>query len=889
MSASSARKTIGRLAALLWPYLILVGARVILCANGYYPVLQPDEVIYREAARFFAGVGPTPNLADGYLFPMGYPLLVAPLWWLFDTLEGLGAALLLVNAAVASAVYFPVRFLVARFSEASPAVTTAAALVTGLYPAHFAITNLWATDNAFVPLFVLLAAAGWRLFEAPSPKAAALFGALAAALYCVHERALLIVAVAALQLVWTGFRRQLPRREAAIGLGAMAAGFAAVRWLMASAVSTLYRGDPVERPLGVVLGKLLELEGWTDVLLQAAGQGWYLLVATYGLGGIGLMALLDVLRRDRGTLVSPGESRTTARSQTALFLVASAAAVFGTTIIYFPENPIMSLKPEFFFFGRICEGVVSIFLALGLARLASARTVSRIPIALAAWLGGAVALGAVMVAGRGMDELSDGPGTYGVFGVRWFLRDETWQMHPVAGTVVLGAVAVAAAWFLRRRPLVLASLVGVSFLWVSSEISIHYMGRRLERTYARAIPGHLEQAGGTPEIAFDTRGIRVGRYAELVRRVENHQFSSRNSTRPPADVVLTYRKWRAARALRARFLVGERDRSYALWALPGRELDRLYRPPATHTVVYGAQPIWSVWEDGFEEQRLWLDSAPARWTDGEGELRIPLTGAPPAMLRVDIATIGPERTELTVRVNGSVRARRTLGRDGWTGDLRLRGAGVGRELLVQLESGRSYERGRRHGFSNRWRRGLLVRGITLLDREEAAVVTGNPEPEPEADRYDLSIASAMDERWTTADAPLVAVATVSNLGELAWHGHTRPRDSGGPTLRATWRLDDGDHTVRTPLPRPVLPGRSLRWPVALDPVDGRGEPLLPGRYSVELALERGGSTMEGPTVELPVRVRRHRPGRPFAPLRPFARHDPLPPPHFVLMPSELLP
>ncbi len=880
------RGTLGRRAALWGPYVAVVLARVLIAANGYYPVVQPDEVIYREASRWFAGVGPVPNLADGYFFPLGYPLLVAPLWWLFDSLAGLGGGLLVLNALVGGAVYFPLRYLLIRLSGASEAVCTVAAAVTGLYPAYLGIAGMWATDNAFVPLFVLLMATAWWFFEAPSGRRAVAYGALAAALYCVHERALLILAVVAAQLVWMGLRGHLRRWHAGLALGALVAGFGAVRWLMTHAAEVLYRGEPVERPLLVVLGKLLRVDGWIDVLLQASGQGWYLLVATYGLGAMGLTVVVAHLRRQRAALWTPGEG--SVAGHVALLLLLATGVVFATTSVYFPENPITSIKPEFMFFGRICEGSIPVLLGLGLAWPAERRRFGmEFSQHVLVWMAAAVMLGFVMVAGRGMEALSDAPGTYGVFGVRWFLRDGRWLLEPVAGTVAVGAVACGAAWVLRRRRIAFVAVVGLSFLWLSADISVHYMGRRLQRIYGQAIVPLLERAGGVERIASDTRAFRVGRFPELIRRVEVEHFSSRDDARPPADVVVTRREWEGAEDWGARFLVGERDRNYGVWALPGPEAERLYHPPDPRQVVYGAQAIWSVWEEGFEEQELWRGPVPARWTDGKARLSIPLGTSSPAYLRLDVAESGPKSTSLRVRVNGRRRMTVQIGREGWSGDVSLAGVPLGDELRVELASKYEREPRRMMGWARRLRRGVLVRGISLLEFEEAAVVGESfLETRGAPPAGELRILDDPTLRWASDDAPLVLTVEVTNTGTEPWPGRTGPDAPGAPRVVAAWRGATAAEAVEVPLPRPVLPGRSLYFPLALEPRRADGSVLPPGEHVVDLDLAWAGAADGGARASVAVRVLRQRPDHPFAPLDRFARFGFVPPPPFVLMPPE---
>ncbi len=43
----------------LWPYAFLVLIHLVVGAGGYFPVIHPDEGIYREVSRYFAGVGAT--------------------------------------------------------------------------------------------------------------------------------------------------------------------------------------------------------------------------------------------------------------------------------------------------------------------------------------------------------------------------------------------------------------------------------------------------------------------------------------------------------------------------------------------------------------------------------------------------------------------------------------------------------------------------------------------------------------------------------------------------------------------------------------------------------------------------------------------------------------
>ena len=117
-----------------------------------------------------------------------------------------------------------------------------------------------------------------------------------------------------------------------------------------------------------------------------------------------------------------------------------------------------------------------------------------------------------MILGRGMKELAETPRTYGVFGVRWFLRDNVWVIQPFLATILLAIVWVLLYLLLRRRSRLLYGLVALSFLIVSADLSVHYFGRRQQRQYRRSLPARVHMA--------ITKSIRIrGRQPELLGEI----------------------------------------------------------------------------------------------------------------------------------------------------------------------------------------------------------------------------------------------------------------------------------------------------------------------------------------------------------------------------------
>ncbi len=878
-----------RLRVWLFPYLGLVAVHLLVGANGYYPTVHPDEVIYREMARYLAGAGPVPNLGDTFVFPIGYPLLVSPLFRLFDGFESLGFALLLVNSLLASAVALPVIAFTRRILGASERTAVAAALVVGVYPAYLAITGMTLTQHAFVPLYAMLVVLAGALYRRPTVALGLLLGLGTAALFAIHERALLVMAVAVVQVAFLAAIGQVRKRVAALAIAGAVLGLAAVKALQASTYAAVYRGEGVERPLTqVVLAKFLSAEGWLDFFLQVAGQAWYLLVATYGLAGIGLALLVERLWMGRSDLWRRGPR--TADLHAVLFLLATAGAIFGVCAVYFPENPIMPANSEFYFFGRINEGFLPLLFAAGLVALAPDRQRSwvkphsAVPISVLVLC----VLGAVMVWGRGMEALADDPRTYGVFGVRWFLRDNQWLVSPFLGSVLMAVLWVGLYRLLRRRSRLLFAVVGLSFLVISMDLSLHYFSRRQQRQYRRTLPSHLA-AAGAGVVAMDTVATRTGRWAEMIRRVEVRNFDDRRGETPDAPLVISRRRWENAERHGARFLAGERDVRYALWALPGPEQERLYRPPDYRTVVFGAQSIWSVWERGFCDRELWRGAEPMRWTERRAYLRIPFAGRPPpVLLHVDLAAAAQEETELDIEVDGRELVEVDIPPDGWSRTFRLGDLRGRDEVTVRIKSTRSRHPGRLYGKVRPYDRGVLVRGVTLFDAEEAAAITRLAGAEAAAGplRYRLSSIGGKEEWEAVSGEPLVVVLSIGNTGGDAWPG----RLGGGrnPRLVAGWYSAGGPPAVaaQVEVPRLVLPGRELHLPIAVDARDGSGAPLPPGDYQLRLVTmwPDGRAAAGNPVLALPVTVTGPSPEF-FAPLaRALAWRARPPEPPFTLMP-----
>ncbi len=308
---------------ILWvllPYLLLVGLRLLLSANLDCP-LKPDELGYLGNARYLATGSGLVDPAGRHAYKVGYPLLLIPAFLLTDDPIGGFKAAQVLNAFLLSLVY-PAAFLLAgRLAPSLARVDRLLlALCVSLYPAALLYSTTAMSANAFVPAFFLLLLAAMAALERPRAWSWAAFGAATVVLYAIHERAIGVVACAlgtALLHLWRG---SPGRRAPALAFFAAAPG----AWLLLRAVEVPgSRWHTGSQSLQVLRGALANPE---TLLVTAAGQLWYLGLATLGSLFAGTL-LLALARRRLATLAAvPG-----------LFwplLYGSAAAVFATSVLF---------------------------------------------------------------------------------------------------------------------------------------------------------------------------------------------------------------------------------------------------------------------------------------------------------------------------------------------------------------------------------------------------------------------------------------------------------------------------------------------------------------------------------------------------------------------------
>ena len=154
------------------------------------PFIMVDELIYSELARSLAAGHGLEVRGEPYLVSLIYPLLLAPVYALFDSLPDAYAAARVLNAIVMSLAAVPAYLLARRVLPAG--LSLFAALFAVALPS-MVYTGTVMTENVFYPAFLLVAWALVRMLERPTREAQLLVLVLAAGSLLIRVQSVALV------------------------------------------------------------------------------------------------------------------------------------------------------------------------------------------------------------------------------------------------------------------------------------------------------------------------------------------------------------------------------------------------------------------------------------------------------------------------------------------------------------------------------------------------------------------------------------------------------------------------------------------------------------------------------------------------------------------------
>ena len=328
------------------------GLRAWFSRMQVMPLANPDETAYLIAARVLAG-GPGADLSGSTLYPGGYPLLITPVYWFTSNPGTVYHAVVMINAAISAAI-MPLGYLACRRLGLDRPAAYGVATVAALVPTGFFYSQYAMTDAVFpvITLAWLLATHSWLTASSVRGRYAAAAGSalLAGFAYMVHSRGLVLLAGYAAVGAFMAWRRPAARGSvAAAALTALAT--VGVAWTLNRYLAAAIYPEGARSLAGQMATRLHSVRGTIHVLEMAACQLWRLVLDSWGIAGIGLVATLAVIVR-RGV-------RTDLRIMAGL-AVAVTAAIACIAPAALPANQTQTWAS-----GRYLDGMIIAFFLAG--------------------------------------------------------------------------------------------------------------------------------------------------------------------------------------------------------------------------------------------------------------------------------------------------------------------------------------------------------------------------------------------------------------------------------------------------------------------------------------------------------------------------------------------
>ncbi len=324
------------------------------------PLANPDESAYLIAARVLAG-GPATDFSYSTLYQGGYPLLITPVYWFTSNAVIVYHAVLAINAAV-SALLMPLAYVTGRRLGLVRPAAYAVAMLTALLPAGLFYSEYALTD-AIYPVLVLgwlLAVHSWLTARSTRGQyaAAACSALLAGYSYAVHSRGLVMVFSYVVVAALVAWRRLAPRRTVAVAAVLLAASVGG-GWLLDRYLAATMYPEGTRNLTAQLKTTLHSVHGAINVFEMAAGQYWRLVLDSWGLAGIGLIAVLTVIVRPRF------------RADLRIMAALSAAVALITAVTVPAALP--SDQSQTWASGRYLDGLIVTYFVVGAVVLLRAR------------------------------------------------------------------------------------------------------------------------------------------------------------------------------------------------------------------------------------------------------------------------------------------------------------------------------------------------------------------------------------------------------------------------------------------------------------------------------------------------------------------------------------
>jgi hypothetical protein len=567
------------LLAILSVLIFLLG--LLIGRNMTGPVIYEDGLGYLANARFLAGDGPVPELAPMFYYYPGYSALLSPLYMLSLSAEHVFRGVIVINAALGVAQFLLGFVLLSRLLNIRQTVAVCASFVAALYPGVLLLESYEYADNLFRVILLLGMVAAGFFFKRPTVWRAVALGAISAGALAVHPRGLGVVAATSVLLLIAMFGGG-HFRAAIAGGAALVSLVIGVRLLNEVLIEAMYQMD--DRSVGGMIGRLFIGEFWTELPIRAAGQLWYLTVATGGLFVVGAVVAWKGAWRGFQGIGRKGWPSSGEGAQ--LHLVMSATALFAISVIGMTDVSRPLQRLDHLIYGRYNDSFSVLFVMLGAAYILERWSgvsepvlghIRRPTVVAIVVLG----LSALVLQFGGARLLASGQpyAPISAIGISVFAGDAT--ALPVGLATLAGALLVTLGLVVLPRVSAYLSVGLFCVVFVSiSFIAEAGVLRQFNSQWMNllSLQDSVRYLGEPVAIGYDESGLSLhglNGYQFWLDEVDFVTFDSRIDDVPDLDLVIASEEWDRADEVGARLAAIELNLDQGLWVLPGPMQDEM--------------------------------------------------------------------------------------------------------------------------------------------------------------------------------------------------------------------------------------------------------------------------------------------------------------------------
>lgn len=348
---------------------LVTGVRLFVSHGRDVYSIWPDEPAQLAIARFVGG-GARWNMYNHSVWRPLFATLLAPVYWFTDDPVTVFHSALALNAILGGVAAALLVVLARRLTPLGPWWCAAVAAVISLAPATLYTTDFVFSESLLVVVYLATVIMLLRFQSVPNLSDGLGAALLAGAAFGTHSRMLPLSLIVIGAAVLAAVRHRLAWRAAvAVGLVAIAAVYS-MSVYTSYLVDRLWNEPSTRNSADGVAGQLTNPAA---IFVSLIGQSWSLLVATLGIVGYGIAALVRSARSDGGG----GRCEVPTRPDARLVLVVFGACA-ALSVVFMADR----WRSDQLVYGRYNAAVVGPVLIVGLAALMDRNRVGRLTVAM---------------------------------------------------------------------------------------------------------------------------------------------------------------------------------------------------------------------------------------------------------------------------------------------------------------------------------------------------------------------------------------------------------------------------------------------------------------------------------------------------------------------------